>query len=72
LCHIEPDQELTTDYASFEYEIVFMDGPCHCGTPSCRGRITGYKDLPEDRRIAYGSYIAEYLQELDAAVSRAS
>lgn len=69
---IEPGEELATDYASFEYEITFMDEPCRCGTPSCRGRITGYKDLPEDRRIALGSYIAEYLQELDAAVSRAS
>lgn len=68
LRRIEPGEALSTDYATFEYEIQFLDGPCLCGTPSCRGRITGYKDLPEDLREAYGPYIAEYLQELDAVV----
>jgi hypothetical protein len=65
---IEPGEDLTTDYATFEYEIEFLDGRCHCGSPICRGRITGYKDLPADRRAAFGAYIAPYLRELDAMV----
>jgi hypothetical protein len=71
LAPTQPGEELTIDYATFEYEIEFMTGPCCCGTSLCRGRITGFKDLPLERRIAYGPYIAEYLQELEASVSRA-
>lgn len=69
LRRIEPGEELTTDYATFEYEIQHLNGPCHCHSPSCRGTITGYKDLPADRRDAYGPYLAEYLQEIEATVS---
>jgi hypothetical protein len=57
-------EELTLDYATFEYEIEFMPGPCQCGAPTCRGRITGFKDLPEELVEAYGEYIAEYLQQM--------
>jgi hypothetical protein len=64
-------EELTFDYASWEEEIEFMPGPCLCGTPSCRGRITGYHHLPPERRAALGPYIAEYLLEVDALVARA-
>jgi uncharacterized protein len=71
LRRIEPGEELATDYATFEYEIEHMTGDCLCGTPSCRGRITGYKDLPEELRDAYGPYIADYLEEIEAAVSQA-
>jgi cyanophycin synthetase len=63
LRHIEAGEEITLDYATFEYEVEFMTGPCLCQTPSCRGFITGYKDLPESLRKAYGPYIAEYLRE---------
>lgn len=63
---IEPGEEMTIDYAMFESEIEHMTDPCLCGTPSCRGRITGYCDLPEETRAAYGPYIAEHLRESDA------
>lgn len=66
LRRIEPGEELTIDYDTFEYEIEFMPGPCLCKTPSCRGRITGYKDLPAHLRKAYGPYVAEYLRETEA------
>jgi hypothetical protein len=68
---IAPGEELTTDYATFEYSVEFMDGPCRCGSAACRGRITGYKDLPADRRAAFGPYLAEYLLDLDFAESLA-
>jgi uncharacterized protein len=64
-------EELTIDYATFELEIHFMDGPCQCGAPSCRGRISGYKELPEERRAVLAHYIAEYLLESDVVVSQA-
>jgi hypothetical protein len=68
---IEPGEELTIDYATFEDEIQHMHGACLCGTPSCRGRITGYPGLPAHRREVLRPYIAEHLLELDAPVSRA-
>lgn len=72
LRNIEEGEELTIDYSTFEYEIQFMPGKCLCGSEICRGRITGYKDLPRNRRNYYGEYIANYLTELDAAATRSS
>lgn len=60
---IPAGEELTFDYASFESDIQFMTGPCLCGAPSCRGRITGYPGLPEHRRRALGPYVAAHLRE---------
>ncbi len=68
---IEVGEELTIDYATFEDDIQHMPGPCLCGAPSCRGQVTGYGSLPEERRAALHAYIAAHLQELDAPVSRA-
>lgn len=70
LRRIEPGEELFTDYASFELEIEHMPGPCLCGSGSCRGRIGGYRDLPEDRRVALGPYLAEYLREAEVLVEQ--
>jgi SAM-dependent methyltransferase len=64
---IEPGEELTTDYATHDYEIRFMPERCSCGSPLCRGRITGYRDLPAERRAAYGRHVAAYLPLLEAA-----
>jgi uncharacterized protein len=52
-------EELTTDYALFDD----ADDPmaCNCGTPSCRGTISGRDwQLPELQR-KYGSYFSTYL-----------
>lgn len=59
--------ELTLDYATFEYEILFMSEPCLCGASRCRGRITGFKDLPVELVEYYGDYIADYLQQMATA-----
>lgn len=68
---IEPGEEITVDYASFEDDIHHL-GPCLCGEPSCRGSVTGYRHLPEDRREAYGPYVAEYLREAQVEAALAS
>lgn len=67
---IAPGEELVTDYASFESEILFMPGPCLCASASCRGKIVGYWGLPEPRRRDLGIYVAEYLREMDALVKQ--
>jgi hypothetical protein len=68
LRRIEAGEEITTDYATHDYEIRFMPERCLCGSPLCRTRITGYRDLPPERRAAYGPYVAEYLPLMEAAL----
>lgn len=63
---IGPGEELTTDYAMHDYEIEFMPSTCLCGSELCRGRVTGFRELPPERRRAYGPYVAEYLHALAA------
>ena len=70
LRQIEAGEELFTDYATFEFEIQFMTDGCRCGSQRCRGLITGYKDLPQNLRDTYGQYVADYLQEMDAAMAK--
>lgn len=66
---IASGEELFLDYETFEDDIQFMDGPCLCNTPSCRGSIVGYKSLSKALREAYGPYIAEYLRLKKAPVA---
>lgn len=62
LREIQVGEELTMDYATFEYEIHYMPTECLCNTQKCRGTITGYKDMPENLRDFYGDYIANHLR----------
>ncbi len=41
---IGPGEELTIDYATF-CDSLLPAFDCHCGSPKCRGRIVGRKDL---------------------------
>ena len=66
---IAEGEELYIDYATFEYEIKHFPSRCLCQKPACRGAITGFKDLPQSRRDAYGPYIAEYLREFVTTVA---
>ena len=71
LRRIESGEEITTDYAMHDYEIHFMPERCCCGSTLCRTRITGYRDLPSERRAAYGPYVAAYLPLLEAELLEA-
>lgn len=66
---LAPGEEVTIDYAMFEYAVEFMPERCLCGSPVCRGRVTGYRDLPVEQRAAYGRFIAAHLHALDALVA---
>ena len=58
-------QEITFDYAMRNYTIEHFPARCQCGASLCRFRITGWKDLPSDRRTAYRGFVAPYLLDLD-------
>jgi uncharacterized protein len=58
---IEPGEELTTDYALFDMSDDTMD--CACGTPSCRGTITGHDWRDPQLRDRYAGWFSTYLQD---------
>ncbi|BFM06907.1 SET domain-containing protein-lysine N-methyltransferase [Halioxenophilus aromaticivorans] len=62
---IEIGEEVTFDYAMRNYIIEHFPYTCCCGAKNCRGRITGWKDLPESFKSTYKGYVAPYLIEID-------
>ncbi len=62
---ITAGEEITFDYAMRNYSIEHFPQYCRCGSPTCRGSITGWKDLPDERKGAYAGLVAPYLLEID-------
>ncbi len=62
---IMPEEEITFDYAMRNYSIEHFPSRCRCGSEICCGSVTGWKDLPEERKAAYRGLIAPYLLEID-------
>ena len=60
------NEEITFDYAMRNYIIDYFPKKCMCGSKRCRGRITGWKDLPDEKKKEYEGFVAPYLLELDA------
>lgn len=60
------NEEITFDYAMRNYGVAYFPKQCMCGSEICRGRITGWKDLPDERKKIYEGFVAPYLLELDA------
>ncbi len=66
---IAAGDEITFDYAMRNYVIEHFPERCLCGAADCRGTVTGWKDLPAERKAAYGELVAPYLLEVDAGPS---
>lgn len=64
--NIEPNEEATFDYAMRNYRIDYFPSPCKCGAQACRSSITGWRDLPQERKDQYAGFVAPYLIEMDA------
>jgi len=62
---ITAGQEITFDYAMRNYSIEHFAAHCQCGSPRCRDRITGWKDLPAERKADYHGLVAPYLTAID-------
>jgi len=62
---ISDGEEITFDYAMRNYSVEHFPGGCLCGASNCRGSVTGWKDLPADRKAAYEGLVAPYLLEID-------
>lgn len=62
---IAAGEEITFDYAMRNYSIEHFPAHCRCGSQLCRTSVTGWKDLPEERREAYDGLVAPYLLEME-------
>jgi hypothetical protein len=67
---ISANEEITFDYAMRNYTIDHFPKMCMCGSNMCRGAITGWKDLPFEKKQEYAGLVAPYLIALDARNSR--
>jgi hypothetical protein len=70
MVEIGVNEEITFDYVMRNYTIDFFPKQCMCGSKKCRVRITGWKDLPDEKKKEYEGFVAPYLLELDAKNSR--
>ncbi|XVQ10884.1 SET domain-containing protein-lysine N-methyltransferase [Spirillospora sp. CA-255316] len=66
---ITEGQEITFDYAMRNYSVEHFAAHCRCGSSRCRGRITGWKDLPAARKADYDGFVAPYLTDIDQRTS---
>jgi uncharacterized protein len=39
------------------YTVEHFAAHCQCGSPRCRDRITGWKDLPSERKADYRGFV---------------
>jgi uncharacterized protein len=62
---IAAGEEITFDHGMRNYSIEHFRGGCLCGSDTCRGSITGWKDLSDERKAAYRGLVAPYLLEID-------
>lgn len=62
---INVGEEITYDYSMRNYNIEYFPEECRCGSPKCRKKITGWKDLPEEKKAEYKPFSAPYLLEID-------
>ncbi len=57
--------EITYDYAMGNYGIEHFPFPCNCGSEKCRKKITGWKDLSDDKKEEYNEWADSYLLAVD-------
>lgn len=61
------------DEVTFDYSLVTADGwtmECHCGSTTCRGTVTDYKDLPESVKGKYRGLTPPWIIGLGDTSSR--
>lgn len=58
------DDELTADYAMWEADDTYVaPWTCQCGSPQCRGRITGHDWRLADVQERYAEHFSPFLNE---------
>lgn len=58
---IKAGEELTFDYAMENYKIENFPEQCLCGAKTCRGKVTGWRHLSEEKKLQYDGFMPGYL-----------
>jgi SAM-dependent methyltransferase len=58
---VRPGEEITIDYAMTD-STAYCEFACSCGTPSCRGRVTGDDWRSPELRARYAGFFSPYLR----------
>ena len=58
---IESGEEITFDYAMCDTS-DYDEFECACGSPNCRGRVTGQDWMRPDLQARYAGYFSPYIQ----------
>jgi hypothetical protein len=61
---IEPGEELTADYAMWLYDVDWTLEACHCGSPLCRGRVSGKDWRLADLQARYAGHFTPYINKM--------
>lgn len=68
LREIQPDEQITFDYAMTEYMHYPRSDPaldfsldCCCESPDCQGRLGYYSELTQEYKDKYRGFISDYL-----------
>ena len=61
---IETNQELTTDFATFQSFPKYLLEPCNCGSSNCRGRMTGNDWKLPELQERYRGYFSAHIERL--------
>lgn len=65
---IRVGDEITVDYAMRNYVIEFFPDRCKCETVLCRGKVTGWRDLPPELKKAHATSVVPYLVDCTDAI----
>ena len=66
---IQPGEEVCLDYAMCDGS-PYDEFECHCGSPNCRGRVTGEDWKRPELWERYEGYFSPYLQRRIAALKK--
>ncbi len=62
--NLKAGTEINFDYAmSEDSDWELPNGACKCGTPTCRGKVGSYKNLPLSKKAEYWDYTSDWLKE---------
>lgn len=59
---VEEDEELTIDYALWETDPTWRIGACRCGSPRCRGVVSGADWKLQELQERYGDRFSPVIQ----------
>lgn len=68
---IQPGEEITTDFALFQAYHAYVLEPCLCGSPLCRGQMTGNDWKLPELQERYKGQFTPYIEELIAQMNNA-